>query len=1041
MKKIALLLALLMLVTAVLAACGGGEESGTTESTESAESVPGEESKETSKDPKETSGDPVKPISETAQFETNVALGCSYTAAPGPASQYEDTYSCEMTDGLFASDPSYGDSAFCGFEPEGVLVLVIDLGKVQEKIYRFQMSYLNTSEAGIAAPSGCRVDYSEDNKEWKTAGLAKRPATSEPNTVQRMTCDLTEYVSARYVRFTVSKGSHWMFMDEFLVIADIEGVDASSEYVKKMIATYGEEKMDYEQRVKLLSSAKGAAIDRAKTRYEVNKGRNYTLSQQTVAGFEDEGFKLSDGVVSGYLESGAWLAFAGGKDVEVLYDLGKVRDDLAEFEVSAYANGTTSAFPTYVSVEVGDDKSSFVEIGRAYGPAGKQNAYTFLLTLPHAVHGRYVKFVLHSGAENKQTQIEECGIYVYGEEPETVELYPSVVLPKVKEDSFWPSSSKDYGKNTDLLAGLHPQIEAAAPQASKKEYNTDPSSPVMTDGKYAVTNQIHGGEYFKFNACGSRNIYFDLGYLSELSEVKASFLSFVPWGVYLPTDFSVSLSDDATNWYYVGSIDFSGGEDQKATVKTLKFEKKYAARFVRFSFTTNGWMATDEIEVIGNKKVSSSAVRLKDSGITKETISRGAYVKPSENLLGGSRDICLMYYGQGFDYDETEMLPYVAYLDTEGNIKDTMFDGYLFLLSRTFPSGVAGHEGSIKSDWEWTLDRYFAKGLNFEALNNTVGKVNEALGTPDRKVNVFVSIYYLRPEVKSFGDVDGDGVSENMSVLEDRFKVIRWFMESFEKRFAEAGFENLNFGGYYWYHESIPGETEDADSRNYITGTAKIAHERGKQLFWIPYYGATGYTDWAKFDLDVACFQPNYAFHADVLESRLNNAASTAKNLNMCIELEIDEKAFTVPVYFEKYMDYMKHSVSDGYVDTIHMYYQGVSSIMNACNSQNPRLRLIYEYTYQLIKRTLQVKPEAMDAVSANAEKDTPFAGKLVEQCEETQRFHLVRSPEHGTVSVMEDGTFMYYPDHGFTGEDSFAFVYDRYLEDSDPIECKITVK
>ena len=1043
MKRIALLLALLLLAVSICTACGGTEESagessgGTASETES--TVSGNASDTGSKENPEESGQ-----TEERTYATNIALGCSYTTTPTAASQYEDSYNSELTDGLFATDFSYGDTAFAGYNPESSLTLIVDLGEVRERIYAFSVDYLHTNVAGIAPPAGCRIDCSADGKSWEKAGTTHRKnKTAEPDTAQQLVLELDHLISARYIRFILSKGSFWMFLDEVEVIADVEGVDFDSAYVEELIKRYGEDNVSYDQRVKLLSSVKGGTVDFSKTRIEVSTGKNYSISEHCATGFEDtEARKLTDGIVSQYLESGAWIAFNGDKDVKITIDLGKERDDLVEFDVSAYSNGKTSRFPTFVTYEVSSDGKTFVEIGRVYGPNADQRAYSFLLTLNTPVRGRYVRCVLHKGEQQALLQIEEFGVYSYGEKPADETLYPQVSLPTVSGDSLWPSSEKDYDKETNLLLNLPVQIEASAPEMKYKEYNTEVSSPLLTNGRRANSTNIHGGEYFKFNSCGSRHIYFDLGHLSQINSVCASFLNYVEWGVRLPSTVSVALSDNGVDWYNVGTLDFDGSPDYRSTEKELKFKKPYAARFVRYSFDIYGWMASDEMRVLGTKKVGSGAVRLAKSGIPKETVERGKYLTPRDDLLGGAQDICLMYHGQTLSHTVEQTLPYVAYLDKNGNIVDTMFDGFLYLLSGSFPSGVAGHEGSKKSDWEWILTQLFTSGKNLEALDKAVEQVNEALGLGDRKVDVFVSLYYLRPEVKNFGDVDGDGVGEDLSVLENRFKVIRWFMDSFEKRFAEAGFTHLTFSGYYWYHESIPGVSEDADSRNYITGTAKIAHERGSQLFWIPYYNSNGYSDWAQFGLDAACFQPNYAFHADVLENRIDSATQMARNFGMCIEIEIDDKALTNETFFRKYMDYMKHGVTDGYMkETIHMYYQSGSIFRQACASQSDKVRLIYDYTYRFIKKTLDAVPEALEPVSAQGAKDTAFSGKLAGENDGTVRYRLLKSPEHGTVAVSEDGTFCYYPDKGFTGTDSFEYVFNAYLGDSAPCKCEVEVK
>ena len=80
-----------------------------------------------------------------------------------------------------------------------------------------------------------------------------------------------------------------------------------------------------------------------------------------------------------------------------------------------------------------------------------------------------------------------------------------------------------------------------------------------------------------------------------------------------------------------------------------------------------------------------------------------------------------MYHSLDYDYTEKDLMPYLAYLDTNGNIKDTMFDGFLFLLSGKFPSGVAQHMNSVKTDWEWELKQVFANGKNAMALESEKG--------------------------------------------------------------------------------------------------------------------------------------------------------------------------------------------------------------------------------------------------------------------------------------------------------------------------------
>ncbi|MBP5230461.1 MAG: DUF4855 domain-containing protein, partial [Clostridia bacterium] len=460
------------------------------------------------------------------------------------------------------------------------------------------------------------------------------------------------------------------------------------------------------------------------------------------------------------------------------------------------------------------------------------------------------------------------------------------------------------------------------------------------------------------------------------------------------------------------------------------------ARYVCFSFDAGVWSASDEMEVLGTKAIAKNALRLSKAGLAHKTMvadeSDWSYAGQSDSLLNGSADICLMYHGTSFGYSEEELMPYVAYLDRDGAVLDSMFDGFLFLLSGNFPSGQAGYQKSKKTDWEWLLNDLFADGKNLSALDSAAEKVNAALGTEGRKFNVFATLYYLHPAVTDFGDVDGDGVGEDLSVLENRMKVFKWFMDAFDARWAEAGFKNLSFGGYYWYHEEISNAEADPDEGNMIKGAGALAHERGTQFFWIPWYSAPGYTKWASFGFDVACMQPNYAFNAEVLESRLDMATALIQSLGMCLEMEIDDKALGNPVFYDKYMDYLMHGVTDGYMEkAIHMYYQGRFIFGSASQNSSDKIRAIYDYTYLFIKKRLSEKPAVPDDLEFSCGAGEPMSGALAEK-DPVRAYRIGVSPEHGEVSINEDGSFIYYPDPGYTGDDTFTFRYSERLFFSD---------
>lgn len=1053
MRKFALVLALLVLAAALLTACG--EAVNPVSSTEESVTSGAEQSKSGEESSKETgesvgpeeSKEQLAPISERVQYKTLVSTGCPYTVNVEADPKYADSYNSEMTDGIFGECESYSDGRTAGFAlgDTSALTLVIDLGKEYTNLYEFSVSYLHTTDAGIAPPSTVRIQASSDGEKWSTIGIGKRPVVADANTMQLCTVTASDYVTARYIRFVVAKTSYWLFFDEFLVFADEEGNRLEKEYLETLKAAYGTDTRGPEERANALEALKGDAVDRSKYRNELSLNCTYSLSERPDSTFPDKQFILTDGNIGKVLESETWVGFDGSKTVEITIDLKTERTDLSEFAVYAYSNQSSVLYPAYITVSVGSDEDSLTEISRIYGPTDtSQTAFTFEIALERAVKGRYVRFSA-TGSGSSLMLFEECGVYGYGEKPDLPYIYPPVALKK-EADKYWNVKGEEAVKVQNLLRGLPVQINggfASSPDTLKN--NTPVTSGLLTDGKRAFGTDIHEGDYFKFNVGGERNLIFDLTAISTVVEVRASILSYSDWAVHRPIPITVYLSDDTENWYEVGVLSFAAdAPDRAANWGTLKLDKPAAARYVCISFEAGTWSASDEMEVLGTKSVSKNAKRPSEMGLPRKTMvsdkSGWKYTGPSDSLLGGAADICLMYQGTKFSYSEEELIPYVAYLDRDGNIKDTMFDGFLFLLSGTFPSGAAGHEGSKKADWDWLLTDLFAEGTNLDALNKAVARVNEALGTPGRKVCVYPTLYYLRPSVTNFGDVDGDGTSENMSVLADRMKVFKWYLDSFDAKWADAGFENLTLAGYYWYHEAISSSETDPDETNMIKGAAALLHERGIQFFWIPWYTAPGYTKWASYGFDVACMQPNYAFDADILENRLDMATSLIQSLGMCLEMEIDEKALASPVFYDKYMGYLTHGVTDGYMkQAIHMYYQGRAIFLAACRSESDKLHAIYDYTYLFIKKQLPEKPPRLDDRSVEGVTGTPLSGALPESSD-VRKYQIYRSPEHGTVTINENGTYVYYPDPGFTGTDSFLYSYSDRLFYSDGCRMNIQI-
>ncbi len=1041
-KTLALFLALLMLASFVLGACDDNAET-SSDAESSAEQSDTSSSEESSKD---TSSEDEIVETITPTYCTVISTGASYTAEKAADGAYADSYGKELTDGQFAAktEVGYGDEKLSGYATGGgVLNIIVDLGEIKEKIYHFEVNYLHTNQAGIAAPGGMSVQISDDGENWTRVGSLRKPTDAAMDTTQTAVYEHGSYLSGRYVKFSISPGAAWIFLDELQICADVEGENLNDEYLQQLSAQYEKDSVTAADREALLASVRGDAIDRNLACNLISVNRKYTTSVSSHADYKDSGTMLTDGVMSHYFEGGTWVGFDAAENVDVTIDLTTVRTDLAEFAVSVYINAKTGLLaPLNVAVSVSEDNTTFTEVGRVYGPSDTtQTEYTFRLCMATAVKGRYVRFTFAS-AGGTLFLMEECGVYAYGEEESGLILYPEVELEK-GEASYWSSSESDYTTVQNLLLGRPQQIMSCDSVTQDMISNNTPvTSKLLTDGKYAPQgqNNIHSGVFFKFSHGGSRDVIFDLEHLSEIQSIKMSFLNYTEWAVKIPDGIYIYLSEDGDAWYEVKEVTTTTDMDKCTVPYEVTFDQPYVARYVAFSFNVGAWSASDELEVIGTKQVSANAKRLADSGMRSFKLVPNGYLQQDESLLNGAGDIVLMYNGQSYNNTVDSTLPYVAYIDEDGNIKDTMFDGFLYLLTGKFPSGAAGHEGTVMTDWTWYLNDLFLDGENIDALNTVAGQVNEALGL-NKKYNFYVAMYVPNCKVTNFGDVDGDGTSENFSNMADRLKAIDWYMDEFYARLNEAGYENLEFGGFYWYNESV-STYDDPTMFDLVRGVCDRVHARGEQFFWIPYFQAAGYSRWASFGFDVACLQPNYAFNGSVLEPRLKEAAAMMRRFGLCTEMEIDDAALTNDIFYQKYMGYLKYGITEGYMtEALHMYYQGTNVFGAAAVSDNPKNRLIYDYTYQFIKETLKLAPDTRDAMSFDCGADTPLVDTLAPEGEKNVGYTVSISPAHGTVTINADGTFVYYPDKGYTGTDTFSYCISEQLGYSAPCEVTVTVE
>lgn len=959
-----------------------------------------------------------------------ISYGKSYTTSISASGTYPDTYKMELTDGAFATAASYTNEAFCGYT-EAVSV-VVDLGSDGVNIRAFEVSYLSVNEAGILPPGGITVYGSANNSTWTQIAYGTAPATATGK-VEKLKMQISSAVDYRYIKFTITKRSAWIFIDEVMVYGEV-----APESVIKDTDYYAADTLSDSTRAGYISSvASGVAFNPDLGTTLVSKGKSYTMD---CAGYDTRcGYSsslLTNGATTGtsYASEG-WVGIKATRASSITVNLGSVQSDLCTFGLYCYNLETASVLlPDYVDISVSSNNYTYYTIGRAYAPATDSDNQAYVISLNTLIKARYVRFTFP--AVDGYVWVEEAAVYANRHSGE--KIYGNFEMPLTEIPSYWSSTDEDYYTEQNLISGLCPEIRSYVDLAYNQnnfKYNGLETSKILTDGKKTESIDTVTDPWFGFYGGEGRTMFFDLGALSSVSGYSLRLLHRSDWAIYIPSYICVYLSDNGQDWYMVAAENPVDSPNNSILLFEGEFGQPYRARYVMFDFDVDTHVYMDEIVINGTKNIKG-AMKLESSGIISRPVDFDYGFDNSSEKIGGAEDVCLFYFNTG-TYNYNTVLPYVAYLDDNGNIVDTMFDSFLFLPGvGELPSGGKPWSTNYASDWTYLMNQMFASGRNFDALEKAAGKVKDFLNKPDYTLKLFVTIPHMDTSLTNFGDIDGDGVSENLTNINTRVYVSTYYAQMIMDKFESKAYENIELCGFYWFHEEIQG-TDATTAKAVNAGFDDL----GMPLFWIPWYCAPGYNTWKTNGFDVCCMQPNYAFN-DVDESRLKDCADIAESYGMCIEIEIHEDARTDDRAFKKYMEYLAGGVKYGYMDNaIHMYYQSFNTIGSMWDSESDKYGLIYDYTYQFIKGALDIKPESVDSMTFSAKYETPYYDTVNPEKTDGKIFKVSQSPAHGALAFDQNGNFVYYPNKGFRGTDTFTYQISNYLGWSEPCTITITIE
>ena len=765
------------------------------------------------------------------------------------------------------------------------------------------------------------------------------------------------------------------------------------------------------------------------------------------------GRALTDGVRTQIFDTQSWVGFNGREPVTLTFDLSEVVDGLADFEVGAFEERDYGiGLPAAVAVSVSTDGENFSWIGSVLAPAevSGTEAYPFTLRLAGTVSARYIRYEI-GAPSNIWLFIDEVTAVRYGAgadgdgptSGEVGDYYGDTDIPEITEPEYWDPSESDYTQERNLIAGLPQQIEQLAPfsaEVATTFYNSKEDAAMLTDGKFAGQAAYSDPAYFRFTGGLGRTILYDLGRESAVSSFAGSFLYELSTAVGLPRRLLIKASRNGVDWQTIHVTEAFKTSETAARVEIAEaFDQTYRARYIEFVFPVNTHVYCDELAVYGTKRIPDDAADLVADAV-EVAVYPDKYITPDDFL--GVNNMLLSYNhdpasASGGKTTAEEYMPFVGYYDRGGKLADTFFDSFLFL-----PYGAyVNEENGDFTAWNAYVDNVFAEDANVNALSEAVEQVSEGLGR-DVRVSVFFSILYTWPDKTSFGDVDGDGVVENFTKIEDRKKAIKWIIDEQLSRFEAGGYDNLDLLGFYWYEEQVT--YTDPHELELIRYASDYVHSLGYKLMWIPWYCAPGHTDWKELGFDMACMQPNYAFSGQATVERLYDNAETTRRLGMCVEIEIGQ--YDAQADILRYKEYLAVGAETGYMDAVKCYYQAgmPGAFYAAWKSADPFVNSVYHDTYLFATGKYDSNEAAGGAIAdpSDLEMDTSsgrgVTGSLNVETESDYRVRIGISPKYGTLRF-GGGTVTYTPLAGFAGTDTFT-VYLEYIH-GDSKTATVTVR
>lgn len=522
----------------------------------------------------------------------------------------------------------------------------------------------------------------------------------------------------------------------------------------------------------------------------------------------------------------------------------------------------------------------------------------------------------------------------------------------------------------NLALGRETKIESLAPIENCYASVEKGSKNMLTDGNIGDPTSCYNGEWAHFYRGVGRSVTIDLGNDYAVCGFSAGFIQDKAMGIYSPESVRLSLSENGADFYSVSQVNAPYPASFSMQVRANYSENlkyPYKARYARIDFGVEVNVFCDEIAVFGREADGFESALCGEP--IKET-NKNCYA--ARDSLGGVYDIPLLYFGYWPEDERVarlkkdDFVPYIAYIDRDGNPIDTMFDAVMLLtVQGRCPSGASlGYHGapSKLSDWEFVIEELFAENQNLKALDEAVAEIKSKLSlAKDYKHKVYLTAPVPKVSNEPFGDLNGDGIEEKLLTDDDCIDAYASFVDSVTRRFASEHLENIVIDGWFWNNESASRMARD-EEEYFATRCVEKLHERGYKCVFIPYFQAGGCEKAEKIGFDCTTMQPGLSFQ-QVLgkdpQAMMGDFTSLCKKYGFGVELEVHhgvKNPETNEKYSRLFDEYLIACMRNGMMtDTVHTYYQaaGPGVFYSCAVSKDDSMRALYEKLYKFIKRTL----------------------------------------------------------------------------------------